>query len=260
VHLGLIGYGSIARALIARLPKAQITDVTVLVREGTPLPQQASRIRFVTTVEALLDAGPVLVVECAGHGAVRDHAVAILENGTDLLVASVGAFTDDAFYGVVQAAAQAGSADLILPTGAIGGLDLLAVLAGDGPVQVRYTGTKPPSAWAGSAAEALVNLGSLDAPAVFFTGTARRTAADFPKNANVVAALALAGGGFDRMTVALVADPKVSGNTHSYEVISPVCTYRITIENAPSDGNAATSLTTVLSIRAEIMKRMAQWH
>jgi hypothetical protein len=32
------------------------------------------------------------------------------------------------------------------------------------------------------------------------------------------------------------------------------------IENAPSAGNAATSLTTVLSIRAEIMKRMAQWH
>jgi aspartate dehydrogenase len=258
VHLGLIGYGSIAQALIARLPKGQVTEVTVLVRTAAQASQP--RIRFVTTRDALLDAEPVLVVECAGHGALHDHAEAILDNGTDLIAASVGAFADDALLTRVRAAADRTGAQLILPTGAIGGLDLLEVLAGDGPVEVRYTGTKPPAAWKGSAAEGMVALDALADAVPFYRGTARAAAADFPKNANVVAALALAGGGFDRMMVDLIADPAATGNTHSYRVTSPACTYAMQIENAPSAGNAATSLTTVLSIRAEIMKRMAQWH
>ncbi len=259
MHLGIIGYGSIARALIARLPADTVSRITVLVR--TPHTDQVhapDHTQFVTTCDAVLAAGPDMVVECAGHGAVSAYAVQVLDCGIDLIVASVGALAEDALYDRIQGAAATSGAKMILPTGAIGGLDLLSVLAADGPVDVTYTGTKPPAAWKGSPAEAAIKLDDITDRCVFFTGTGREAAIAYPKNANVVAALALAGAGFDQMTVSLVADPQAKANVHAYRVSSPACRYEIAIENVATPGNAKTSLTTVLSIRAEVLKCAAE--
>ncbi|MHA6325323.1 aspartate dehydrogenase [Roseivivax sp. CAU 1753] len=260
MRLGVIGYGSIGRALIARLPREDVARVTVLVRPAaldalrdTPDTSHARPdLRFVKTCDALLRDRPDLVIECAGHAAVSDFATDILGDGTDLLVASVGAFADDALHARVTAAARSGNARLILPSGAIGGLDLLAVLAASGDVQLRYRGTKPPAAWKGSPAEDAVDLDALTEPAIFFEGSGREAALAYPKNANVVAALALAGAGFDSMTVALVADPEAVANTHAFEVVSPLCSYRVAVENSAAPDNARTSMTTVLSILHEV--------
>ncbi len=253
MHLGLIGYGSIAQSLIALLPDTRVRRVTVLVRTPAVAPVQTPEITFVTSLDALLAAQPSLVVECAGHGAVADHANDILGAGTDLLVASLGAFADAALHTrVLQTCAKTG-ARLILPTGAIGGLDLLRVLSANGDVHVTYRGIKPPAAWRGSPADTLVDLDHLQSRTAFFKGSGRAAAAQFPKNANVVAALALAGAGFDTMKVALIADPAARANTHSFAVTSPLCSYKTEIENAATSGNARTSKTTVLSILHEVL-------
>ena len=66
---------------------------------------------------------------------------------------------------------------------------------------MRYRGAKPPAAWAGTPAAGIVDLDALEAPRVFFTGTAREAATAYPKNANVAATLALAGAGFEATAV-----------------------------------------------------------
>merc|ERR1712046_83098 len=70
---------------------------------------------------------------------------------------------------------------------------------------------KKPEGWKGTPAEEVVDLTTLDSPAVIFEGVAREAAAKFPKNANISASLALATVGLDRLSVRLVADPTISG-------------------------------------------------
>ena len=62
---------------------------------------------------------------------------------------------------------------------------------------VRYRSRKPPAAWRGSPAEEVVDLGKLAAPTVLYTGSAGEAALLYPQNANVAAAVALAGLGFE---------------------------------------------------------------
>ncbi|MEM9779377.1 MAG: aspartate dehydrogenase [Pseudomonadota bacterium] len=252
MHLGIIGYGNIATSLLARLTDPRISRITVLVRPGRDAHGGTSDIRFVTELDALIAGRPDLVVECAGHGAVASFAPALLRAGHDVVIASVGALADRTLHAQINEAAAQGGAMAILPNGAIGGLDMLRVLTASGPVDVTYRGTKPPEAWRGSPAEAAVDLGGLREATTFFCGTGREAALAYPKNANVVAALALAGAGFDRMRVELVADPQATANQHSYRVDAPDCQYSMVIEAKGSAGNARTSVTTVLSILQEI--------
>lgn len=250
MHIALIGFGSIGRELYARFAESEGVTLSALTR--SPIIDAPPELQQVHSLNALLDGHPDLVVECAGQGAVREFGSSVLETGTPLLIASVGALSDPTLENELQGAATSGRTRLILPSGAIGGLDLLRAVSADGDTTVSYIGTKPPAAWKGTAAEDRVNLDTLEQPSEFFSGGGREAVRSFPKNANVVAALALAGPGFDRVKVSLVADPTVSGNSHRYQVTSPACSYDMTIIGAPSSGNAKTSLTTVLSIADEI--------
>ena len=262
MHLGLIGYGSIAQSLIPLLPIAQVTRVTVLVRDTPPMRSRETQgsltdgpeVNFITSLDAMISVQPDVIVECASHGAVIQHAPDVVRAGIDLILALVGTLADSDLHKIIKDAAQTGPAELIIPTGAIGGLDLLKVLSATQDVQVTYQGIKPPAAWKGSPAETCVDLERLTARTVFFAGTGREAALTFPKNANVVAALALAGAGFDEMQVELIADPAATSNIHAYQVTSRLCSYKIEIENTANPNNARTSMTTVLSILEEVLK------
>lgn len=266
MHLGIIGYGNIATALLGLLKTVPVSRVTILVR---PASEDAARQRaadappalkptVVTSRDDLLATAPDLVVECAGHAAVAEHGATLLERGTDLVIVSVGALADPTLQDTLtSAAASPASGRMIFPIGAIGGLDLLSTLRPAGDLDVTYTGRKPPAAWTGTPAGTAVDLDALTEPACFFTGTAREAALHYPKNANVVAALALAGAGFEKTKVDLVADPQATGNTHAYSVTSPICRYRVEIAAAPSPDNPRTSATTAWSVLAEIRKAIA---
>jgi aspartate dehydrogenase len=120
---------------------------------------------------------------------------------------------------------------------------------------VTYIGRKPPKAWAGTAAEKLVELSTLTKPAVFFEGNAREAARDYPFNANVAATLALAGIGFEQTKVRLVADPDVSRNVHEFVVRSACGDFSVKLEGRPSVANPKTSLMAGYSVARELLNR-----
>lgn len=250
MHLGLIGYGSIATNLIELLSPTQVTAITVLTRTHTipDIPSNMPNLRFVTSLKEFVDRMPDLVVECAGHSAVSQYVPTLLDAHIDVILASVGALADDALHQKLKAAASNGASRFILPSGAIGGLDILSAISQTSDVDLTYQGIKPALSWTGTPAEDILELSNLTEPTTFYKGSGRNAALTYPKNANVVAALALAGGGFDRMKVELIADPDAQSIQHTYHVIAPHCRYSITIESTPSTGNARTSKTTVLSI------------
>ena len=223
MRIGIVGYGAIGRALHHALRETQAIVAGILARESSAeaVRRKAGRAAPVlTNLGDLLAFSPDIIVECAGHAALRDHGVAILEAGTDLLVSSVGALADEALEENLRKAASEG-AKLIIPSGALGGLDALGAARWAGLDRVSYVSRKAPSAWKGTRAETLIDLAEVAAPQVFYEGTAREAALDFPQNANVVAAVALAGVGFDRTRVRLMVDPAAKGNRHLLEASGP---------------------------------------
>lgn len=253
-RLGVIGYGAVARTLIERLDAVPVSETVILARSSGDLANTpgSRRLRSVSTLDALLATKPDLIVECAGHSAVVEHAEAILRAGVSLVPLSLGAFADAQLLARVQAAAALGKARLIRPAGAIAGIDLIEALSMEGEVRITYTGTKPPQAWRGTAAERTVDLSALTGPTVFFSGPAREAATRFPKSTNVVAALALAGPGFEQVSVTLVADPDATANRHAYTVNASTCRATFSIESGAATRNPRTSLTTVYSLLREI--------
>lgn len=264
--VGIIGFGSIARDVIDILcaqdtpPKALVIMVRAG-KEGAALTdaeaQAAGRcpVSVVSDPDAFLAARPDTVAECASHSAVALHGPAILRAGVDLVVASIGALADPATEAVLRAAAIAGEAQLVLPAGAIGGIDMLAAARLSGLHSVTYTGRKPPMAWAGTPAESACDLGALTEPTIFFEGTARQAATDYPKNANVAATLALAGLGMDNTRVQLVADPTVDTNTHEFSVRSNAVDFSVSLSAKPSPRNPKTSASTAYSVARAVLNR-----
>ncbi|MEM1130748.1 MAG: aspartate dehydrogenase [Pseudomonadota bacterium] len=252
--VAMVGFGAMGRSLEKTLRASpegpQITDI--LVRPGKA--QDGERpFRVVSDLDQLLAAKPKLVVECAGHEAVRDVVPEILAAGLDVVIVSVGALADPETLGrIEQATSRAGAGQARIASGAIGGLDVLRAARQAGLTQVRYTGRKPPVAWKGSTAEDRVDLDDLTDAEPFYTGTAREAARAFPKNANVAAAVALAGLGFERTEVQLIADPAAAENSHEVYATGAFGTMSITLTNAPLPDNPRTSWLAALSVAAEI--------
>ncbi|RAI43829.1 aspartate dehydrogenase [Rhodoplanes roseus] len=267
MRLGLIGYGAIARTLLGTLAAQHggaPAELVVLCRPGARARAEAVlsdhpalQWRVVETCDALLAESPDLVVEAAGHEAVRQHGAAVLAAGTDLVIASIGALADATLHADLRAAAERSGARLHLPAGAVGGIDILAAARLGGIDAVTYTSRKPPAAWAGTPAEGLVDLATLDREAILFEGDARAAARTYPKNANVAATIALAGIGFERTRVRLVADPAVAGNVHELTLRAACADVDLRVAGRPSPDNPKTSLSTGYSIARAVLNRIA---
>ncbi len=189
-----------------------------------------------------------VVVEAAGHAALRENGVAVRESGTDLLVVSIGALADEDLEAELRGA---GGGHLFLSTGAIGGLDILRAAMLLGPLEeVFITSTKPAVAlsrpWMDAAMRDALASGS--EPVEVFSGTAREACGRFPESANVTATLALATVGFDRVRVRIVGDPAVTGVRHTVGAAGGAGRYELSFENAASPGNPRTSAVTAYSV------------
>jgi aspartate dehydrogenase len=262
IGLGLIGYGGVAADMLAALRSADVPATRVVGVLARPGRAEAARARLgeVTIVQsaaALAALRPELVVEAAGHEALAVHGAVLLHGGIDLVIASTGALADAALFERLRAAAAAGRARMLLPAGAIGGIDAIAAMRLRGLSAVRYRSVKPPIAWRGTPAERLLDLDRLAAPTCFYEGSARAAALDYPQNANVAATVALAGLGFEATRVELVADPAAPGNLHEIEAEGASGRIAIRLHGKPSASNPKTSALTALSVARAVVNRAA---
>jgi aspartate dehydrogenase len=255
--VGLIGYGGIARDVVAALRESGTGAkiVGVLCRPGRSAQAKAA-LGDITIVESLADLialRPTIVAEVAGQPAVAEYADKVLRNGIDCLVISVGALADPKLLERLKSAARDGGGRLLLPAGAIGGIDAIAAMRVGGLNSVKYRSRKPPAAWRGSPAEKVADLEKLTGRTVLYRGTAGEAALLYPQNANVAAAVALAGLGFDATEVELVADPDAPGNVHEIEAEGAAGRFAIQLQGKPSKTNPKTSALAALSVARALM-------
>lgn len=193
------------------------------------------------------------MIDCAGHMALKAHGPGILRRGIDLTTLSIGGLADDALYRSLVDAATMGNAKLYLASGSIGALDALLAARVGGLTSVTYSGRKPPQAWKGSPAETKLDLDKLkDHAEVHFVGTAREAATQYPKNANVAAAVALAGIGFDATRVMLIADPGISENIHEIQASGDFGSFTFEIRAHALPDNPRSSALAAMSVISSV--------
>jgi aspartate dehydrogenase len=196
-----------------------------------------------------------LVVECLPSKAVRSIVAPVVMCGKVAIVLSVGALLEN--YDLVAFAKEHGG-QIVVPTGALIGLDAVTAAAEGKIYSVQMVTRKPVRGLAGAPyiVENNIDIERISEPLRIFDGTAREAAKGFPANLNVAVALSLAGIGPDRTRVQIWADPTVTRNTHRIEVDSDSARFSMSIENIPSE-NPRTGLITALSVIACLRKLRA---
>ena len=258
-RLVIIGYGAIAAELIARLRDKYNTDcvLAVLLRaDSLSRAHLPVGVTCLSSMHEVLEFQPDLVVEAAGHQAVRDYAQVCLSAGVSFVAVSVGAMADDSLYQELCQAAEQGRAKLVFPSGAIGALDYIRAVRDLPDTHIVYESRKPPSAWT----DELQRLGQtqpIGREVVLFDGHAREAALRYPQNLNVAASLALAGRGFEATHVRIVVDPDATGNTHRVHATGSFGDMQLQIVNRPSPDNPKTSWVVGLSLMATVERYFA---
>lgn len=250
MRVGILGGGVIARLFLEharRGPKSEVEIVAIAGRSGSSRGRALARefgVPFVVGPHRLIAARPKVVVEAASQEAVREHAESLLSHGIAVVVLSAGALCDDQLRGRLERAAAEHHARLYLPSGGIGGLDALKAACAAGADEVSIAVTKPPAAWKGIAyVERLkIDLDRLAGPVTLFEGTAREGVPHFPANVNIAAVLSLAGIGFDRTRLKVVADPALDFNTHLIRIRGKTGAIDLRFESVPSPDNPKTAM------------------
>lgn len=249
--VAVIGAGAIGGAVTEAIERGDVPGahlVAVLHSSSTP----AEVDRAIATADVLVEASSVEAAE--------ELIPQITAAGKDVIVCSCGVFarhedprdlvagSRNQGQGQGQRQNHASSPSrgrVLVPAGAVGGLDVLAAAAraGTDDATLRHYTIKSPAA--------LDVDGPLESPREVFRGSAREAALEFPRTSNASVALALATIGLDRTEVIVVADPGVQRTRHVVEWRSPVGSYDLRFENSlDPDSGGRTSAITAWSVAA----------
>ena len=259
IRVGIAGLGAIGRVLARQLadgvPGLALACISARDSAKAKAWRDAQHIACPVVGLVEIPARADLVVECAPPEILEQVCRPMLEAGKRVMVLSCGALLTRP--DLIELAKSRGG-QIIVPTGALLGLDAVTAAAEGSIHSVRMTTRKPPRGLVGApylVANGISVEGLTEAKRVF-SGSAREAAAGFPENLNVAAALSLAGIGPDRTMVEIWADPSISRNCHTIEVDADSAHFSMTIENVPSE-NPKTGRITALSVLAALRKLAA---
>ncbi|MBL8385420.1 MAG: aspartate dehydrogenase [Burkholderiales bacterium] len=258
LRVGIAGLGAIGRSVAGKLDAGMpgLALAAVAVRDPAAARSRAQfRSPCVFTDIAGLEPQCDVVVECAPSALLADIARPMLAAGKKVLVLSVGALLRH--WDLVELARETGG-QIIVPTGALIGLDAVSAAAEGTIHAVRMITRKPVRGLVGAPylVENNIAIEDIRAPLRVFAGSPRDAAVGFPANLNVAVALSLAGIGPDATQLEIWADPQLSRNTHRIEVDADSASFSMEIANIPSD-NPRTGRITALSVIAALRKMTA---
>jgi len=239
MRIGLIGFGTIGKAVAKAVDNKQAGNVEIsriLVRDTSKINlviEERTREKVTADAAQFFSDDMEVVVEAAGHAALKQYGERALRSGRDLIAVSVGAFADEAFLALIRSAAKETRQRLLVPSGALGGLDAISSAAVGSLDEVVLEVRKPVAAWIGTPAES-VALQATNEPICFYEGKARDAVTSFPQNVNVLAALSLAGIGFDKTVVKMFVDPSATHNSFFLSSHGEFGEVQLTLRNTPN--------------------------
>ena len=238
MNVGVVGLGVIGRAVCRALdrgiPGLTLAAVTARDRDkaGTFLSALTSPPPF-RSLDDLITASDI-VVEASTQAHLREIAPKALGAGRDLVVLSGGGLLGRSDW---VALAEAKRCRILVPSGAIAGLDGVKGAAIGAVTSVTMETRKPPAGLAGAPwiVEHDIDLTAVREETLIFEGPALEACRAFPANVNVLAALSLAGIGPERTRIRIHAVPGLARNMHRIRVEGEFGRLAIEVENVPSE-------------------------
>jgi aspartate dehydrogenase len=261
LKLAIGGLGAIGLAVARRIDAGEVPGIAFVAAVVRDQDKARRALAGFRTAPQLVDfAGAAeaadVIVECLPSAQFAAIATPAIERGRIFMPLSVGALINHMH--LVDRARETG-ARIIVPTGALLGLDAVRAAAEGNIESVKIVTRKPPAGLAGAPllVERNISVDGLAAPLRVFEGSAREAIAGFPANVNVAVALSLAGVGPDKTRAEIWADPGVTRNTHTIHVVSDSSNLTMTIESIPSQENPRTGRITALSVVAALRRLTA---
>jgi len=258
LRIGIVGCGAIGTAVAVacgrrfkgRARVVAVCDVDASKAAALAKKVPGARVCCLGRLVAASD----LVIEAASAKVSAHVAQKALKSRKGVLVMSVGGLLGRA--GALSRLARRKGARLYVPSGAIAGLDAVRALGFVRWRRLVLRTQKPPRALEGAdyLLRHRIRLKGLRTARTVFRGTAFQAVRAFPKNINVVAALALAAEGRIVPRVEIVADPRLKRNVHSILAESEGGRIFIRCENVPSAANPKTSQLAILSALAVVQR------
>jgi len=256
-RVAVVGLGPIGRKVVEALDKGIDGLVLAAVSVQDPAKHRdflagLSKPPAILPIDGLADIAD-LVIECAPAKLVRSIVAPFVSRGKTAVVLSAGALLEN--EDLIALARQNGG-QIVVPTGALIGLDAMTAAAEGDILSVRMVTRKPVKGLVGAPylVANKIDIEGITEPLRVFEGTAREAAKGFPANLNVAVALSLAGLGPDRTRLEIWADPALTRNVHRMEVDSDSARFSMSIENIPSE-NPKTGRITALSVIAYLRKQ-----
>jgi aspartate dehydrogenase len=231
--LGVIGR-HVCRAIDAGMAGLVLAGATTRRRDAGEafLATLKSRVPFCPLDELI--AASDLIVEASTQAHLAEIAPRTLGAGRDLVVLSCGGLLGRDDW---VALAERTGARILVPSGAIAGLDGVKGAAVGTITSVTMETRKPPPGLAGAPwiVQRKIDLEAIREETLIFEGPATEACRAFPANVNVLAALSLAGIGPERTRTKIYAVPGLARNTHRIRVEGEFGALGIEIENVPSE-------------------------
>ena len=258
--VAFIGFGAIGQDVFKTLQplfNAYQTKLLVLRRPDPLQVDLPEGVMECASLDELLAFKPQLVIEAAAQAAVSAYIPTCLTLGISVVITSIGALTDADLVDELVHVAELHGSQILLPSGAIGGLDYLQSVRHAPDLQVVYESRKPVAAWLPELAELNIEAATVTEDLVLFEGNAAEAAQRYPKNLNVAATLALAGVGMQKTKVNVVVDPTLTQNQHVIQITSQFGSMRMVLSNTPSPANPKSSWVVAQSIASVVQREFS---
>jgi aspartate dehydrogenase len=262
IKIGLVGCGAIGTGLAKQIT-ARLSSKVVLAylcdldqKKAAELKQKSkARTARIVSLEILIQKSDI-IVEAASASVSAKVAQLGLKAHKKVLIMSIGGLLKCKGLPVLLKKTKG---ELILPSGALAGLDAICAAQASTIKSATLTTSKPVKGLMGAPYFTVkgIDLTTIEKPTVVFEGSAREAIKYFPQNINVAVLLSFATIGPDKVKVQIITSPHFTKNSHHLEVAGDFGTITTTTENVPSPDNPKTSYLAVLSAFATLKKTLA---
>lgn len=254
--VGIVGCGAIGSALAGYIKKelsGYVGDILLFDVDKEKAESLQGKVSISKTSDSLdnLTENSDLIIESAVGSVVPELLNKVIEKGKDLMVMSIGGLlgSEELFK-----EAEEKEIRVLLPSGAIAGIDALKAAKIAGLESVTLTTRKSPKSIKGAPYldEKGIDVESIKEETIVFEGSALEAVKAFPKNVNVSALLSITGIGAQDTSVKIVVCPELKRNVHEIEIKGSSGIVNIRAENVPFPENPKTSYLAALAAMASV--------